>query len=71
MNIIKAPNHKCEYCGCEYEFDSSDFKEEKIYFGSYQPNPICIPQSKYHCNTYVECPVCGNKFVFNTKDIAE
>lgn len=66
MNVIKAPTHQCEWCSCVYEFNKTDFKEEKKYIGEHQANGFCSPKSVYEHRTYVECPVCNSKFVIKS-----
>lgn len=67
MNVIKEPTHECEWCSCVYQFNKTDFKEEREYVGEHQTNGYCSPNFIYEHNTYVECPVCGSKFIIKKR----
>ena len=43
----------CDFCECEYEFDSTDIKKES--------NIILNIGNNTHEYKYVECPCCGHK----------
>lgn len=57
INIVCKPQVKCNDCGCFYDFQKEDIKEEKIYEGF---DGYCLVR-------YVECPVCGRRFVISKK----
>ncbi len=59
MKIIKMPSHKCEKCGCEYEYNKDDFAKKHEYIGETQPNGFSSPKSVYIDSIFVECPLCG------------
>ena len=52
MKIIKFPSEtkiNCK-CGCEFEFDEKDTRQEKHYWGTVEEYIV-----------YVVCPFCGKK----------
>lgn len=68
MRIIKQgkliKQVKCDYCKCEFEYDSLDIKEEeKIvgFAGTSCCSSVSIPMK------YVRCPECNNKIEVKIK----
>lgn len=70
IEIIEKPQHKCEICGCVYTFDKEDFKEKEEYQG-YKEISWQVMRDIYETITYVECPICGNKFVLKKETEAK
>jgi hypothetical protein len=55
MKIIEQNNRiECK-CGCVFEYDENDVKEENRVIGR------IILQDEMYCISYVKCPVCGKK----------
>jgi len=51
------------FCGCEFEWDVKDIKEEKIILNG-------VDEDKHIVWYFVECPECGNEYRI-TEDTTE
>lgn len=66
IEIIKKPTCKCDNCGCEYAFDSSDFKEQTWRIKRVEISHLHY-RDTYLRQTYTQCPICNSANVFTER----
>lgn len=72
MRIIEKSQHRCEKCGCLYEFDKSDYQtksyetDNKLYLPPWDVKGEYL-RRRTVITTFVNCPECGTAYQLGCK----